>query len=54
MLIFSIGAGKTALMAKLASEISSKLSERGIQVPVIIRFCGTSPGKWDLLCNLSM
>ena len=36
------GAGKTALMAKVASEMFSRCGDR---FPVLIRFCGTSPGS---------
>ena len=37
------GVGKTAMMAKLALEISS--SELLPSIPVIVRFCGTSKGS---------
>ena len=37
------GTGKTALMAKLASEVRAKDPRR----PVIVRFCGTSKGSAD-------
>jgi hypothetical protein len=46
-----IGAGKTAFMAKVASVLaSSPMSSVEDQkeqtpVPVLIRFCGTSPGS---------
>jgi hypothetical protein len=46
------GAGKTALMAKVADEIfKNKVGE----AKVIIRFCGTSPGSknaWSLMINI--
>jgi WD40 repeat protein len=38
------GAGKTALMAKVASEVYQRLMV-GSSVPVLIRFCGTSAGS---------
>ena len=45
------GSGKTALMAKLASEIFTAQSkdhrEEVRNRPVIVRFCGTSPGSAD-------
>ena len=41
----STGTGKTALMAKLAHEVSEEMGKRGLhRRPVIIRFCGTSIG----------
>ena len=39
------GVGKTAMMAKLAYELSS--SELLPSLPVIVRFCGTSKGSAD-------
>ena len=39
------GVGKTAMMAKLAYELSS--SELLPSLPVIVRFCGTSKGIAD-------
>ena len=39
------GAGKTALMAKVASEIYLWSEQRHASIPVLIRFCGTSPGS---------
>ena len=39
------GSGKTALMAKVAAETFSQLRKDNISTPVLLRFCGTSPGS---------
>jgi WD40 repeat protein len=50
------GAGKTALMAKVASMMYKQHESQGsVMVPVLIRFCGTSAGSAtarDLMANL--
>ena len=37
------GCGKTALMSRVAAEVWRRQQEEGLERPVIIRFCGTSP-----------
>ena len=50
------GAGKTALMAKIAESLFKSNQEKSSSVPIIVRFCGTSAGSRSaksLICSIS-